>query len=63
MPKEPPPAILIELIHFHVLKDDCMIWGRTYEYTFNILDNESKLIRQIIKDYNLMDRVVVAQRR
>lgn len=52
MPKEPPPAILLELIRFHVLKDDRLIWGRTYEYEFNILDKNGKLIRQIIKDYN-----------
>lgn len=52
MPKEPPPAILTELIHFHILKDDYLIWGRTYEYAFNILDNECKLIKQIVKDYN-----------
>ena len=52
MPKEPPPADLMELIRFHVLKDDYFIWGRTYEYEFNIIDNGGKLIRQIIKDYN-----------
>ena len=52
MPKEPPPADLMELIRFHVLKDDYFIWGRTYEYEFNILDKNGKLIRQIIKDYN-----------
>lgn len=52
MPKTPPPAILLEHIHFHVLKDDYLIWGRTYEYEFNILDKESKLVRKIIKDYN-----------
>ena len=52
MPKEPPPAILMELIHFQIIKDDRLIWGRTYEYEFNILDSESKLVRKIIKDYN-----------
>jgi len=52
MPKEPPPAILTELFHFHVLKDDYLIWGRTYNYEFNILDKNGKLIRQIIKDYS-----------
>ena len=52
MPKEPPPAGLAELIHFHVLKDDYLIWGRTYEYEFNILDKKSELVRRIIKDYN-----------
>lgn len=52
MPKTPPPAILTELVRFHVLKDDYLIWGRTYEYEFNILDKESHLVRKIIKDYN-----------
>lgn len=52
MPKEPPPAILTELIRFHVLKDDHLIWGRTYKYEFNILDKDSNLVRRIIKDYS-----------
>ncbi len=52
MPKEPPPAILLEFIHFHVLKDDYFIWGRTYNYEFSILNSDGKLIRQIKKDYN-----------
>lgn len=52
MPKTPPPADLTEFIRFHVLKDDYLIWGRTYEYEFNILDKKSKLVRRIIKDYD-----------
>lgn len=52
MPKTPPPSILLELIHFHVLKDDYLVWGRTYAYEFNILDSESRLIRQIKRDYS-----------
>ncbi len=52
MPKEPPPALLMELIRFHVLKDDYFIWGRTNNYEFNILDSDGKLIRQIKKDYS-----------
>jgi hypothetical protein len=52
MPKTPPPAELTELFYFHVLKDDYFIWGRTYKYEFNILDNEGKLIRRVIKEYN-----------
>ena len=52
MPKTPPPGDLIELVRFHVLKDDCLIWGRSYSYEFNILDKETKLVRRIIKDYD-----------
>ena len=52
MPKTPPPGDLIELVRFHVLKDDYLIWGRSYRYEFNILDEETKLVRRIIKDYD-----------
>ncbi len=50
MPKEPPPAELMELIRFQIIKDDGLIWGRTYAYEFNILDKNGNLIRQIKKD-------------
>lgn len=52
MPKTPPPADLMELVRFHVLKDDYLIWGRTHVYEFKILDIEARLVRRIIRDYD-----------
>ncbi len=40
MPKQVPPAILMERIYFKVRRDDSLVWGRTSKYELNILNND-----------------------
>ena len=52
MPKQVPPAILMERIYFKVRRDDSLVWGRTSKYELNILNNENKIEMRIIRDFN-----------
>ncbi len=52
LPKQVPPAVLMERIYFRVKDNDSLVWVRTLKYELNIVDKDGNLIKKIIKEHD-----------
>jgi hypothetical protein len=52
LPKQVPPAILLERFYFRIRENDSLVWGRSYKYELNILNPDGELEMRIIRDYD-----------
>ncbi len=52
LPKEPPPAELMERTLFSLKDDGSILWASTYAYELNLHNGNGDLVRKIRKDYD-----------
>ena len=52
LPKEPPPAELMERTVFSLKDDGSILWASNYTYELNIHNGNGDLVRKIRKDYD-----------
>jgi len=52
LPKEPPPAELMERTLFSLKDDGSILWASTYAYELNLHNRRGDLVRKIRKDFD-----------